>query len=117
MLKHGWGVAHIFIAFRLVEGEGASGFCCILVVGGVVLALLYPAVLASLCMLSPSWSWCPLKAETHYLFLDAILSRDYGSSARGEVLSLELCNFPKQELVIPVSLCVAKCPQLSYPRQ
>lgn len=42
MLKHGWGVAHIFIVFRLVEGEGASGFCCILVVGEVVLALLYP---------------------------------------------------------------------------
>lgn len=82
----------IFIIFRLGEKGSLWSLLCFSG-GGAVHTLLYPLSRPH-CMKSPSWSWCPLKAGT-YLFLVAVLSKEYGSSARGEVLGLVLCNFQK----------------------
>lgn len=64
-----------------------------------------------------SLSWSPLKAETLYLFLAALMSRDTGTlstSTRGVVLGLVLHSFQKRELVILMSLCVANVTSCSF---
>lgn len=66
-------------------------------------------VLASLCVWSSSWSWCSPKAETHYLFLVAILSRDSSTlwkQCQGRGVGLGIVQFPETRIS---NSCVLMC--------